>query len=293
MATTSKNKDKKNVNKNLEAIKSLASIILFVLFFQSLFMQSYGTPTSSMEKTILIGDKMFFNKFLYGGCTPRGIPFTEIKLPYLRLPAVREPRRWDVVSFDFPGFRDEVVPSTPVEYLKRIIGEPGDKIQVIDKVVYINDQKLDVPTDAQFLTPINKNPNPRTFPKGQNWSEDNYGPLVIPKQGDIVTITKENYERWDTFIKREGHKISIAADGKVSLDGKENNQYTVERNYYFMMGDNRDNSLDSRFWGFVPRENIIGKAFITFWSWDSNIDWGDFGRLLGSIRWNRIGKMIQ
>jgi signal peptidase I len=85
----------------------------------------------------------------------------------------------------------------------------------------------------------------------------------------------------------------MKSEGKVFIDGKENNQYTVERNYYFMMGDNRDNSLDSRFWGFVPRENIIGKALITFWSWDSNIPFSDFGRLVGSIRWNRIGKLIE
>ena len=103
MAYTPKNKKNTNVNKQLEAIKSLVSILLFVLFFQSLFMQSYGTPTGSMEKTILIGDKMFFNKFIYGGSTPRSIPFTEIKLPYIQLPAVREGPQG---NGDSPGHRD-------------------------------------------------------------------------------------------------------------------------------------------------------------------------------------------
>jgi signal peptidase I len=293
MAVKPKPKQQSLENKSIEAIKSLISIILFVLFFQSLFMQSYGTPTGSMERTILIGDKMFFNKFIYGGSTPRSIPFTEIKLPYLRLPAVREPRKGDVVSFEFPGFRDEVVPSTPVEYLKRIVGEPGDKIQVIDKVLYVNDKVFENPPDAQFVTPRpNKTPDPRTFPKGSNWNEDNYGPIVVPKLGDVVTLDRSSYEKWDTFIKREGHKIEMKQD-KIFVDGKETNQYTVERNYYFMMGDNRNNSLDGRFWGFVPRENIVGKALITFWSWDSNIPFSRFVDLIGSIRWDRIGRLIK
>jgi signal peptidase I len=293
MAYTPKNKKNTNVNKQLEAIKSLVSILLFVLFFQSLFMQSYGTPTGSMEKTILIGDKMFFNKFIYGGSTPRSIPFTDIKLPYIQLPAVREPKRGDVVSFEFPGFRDELIPSTPVEYLKRLIGEPGDKIQVIDKVLYVNDVVYENPKYSQFITPVNKVPDSRTFPKGSNWNEDNYGPVTVPKKDDIISLNHENYQKWDTFIKREGHKMEMHGDGKILIDGKENNQYKIERNYYFMMGDNRNNSLDSRFWGFVPRENIVGKALITFWSWDSNIPFSNFTALIGSIRWDRIGMLIK
>ena len=215
-------------------------------------MQAYSTPTGSMKNTILIGDKMFFNKYLYGGTTPRKVPFTNIKLPYFQLPAVREPKRGDIVSFETPGYRDEVVPFNPVELLKRLIGEPGDVIQVIDKVLYVNDKVFENPIDAQFITPRpDKTPDPQVFPKGSNWNQDNYGPLIVPKQGDVVTLDKNSYQKWDTFIKREGHKIEMKSDG-IFVDGIETNQYIVERNYYFMMGDNRNNSLDSRFWGFVP-----------------------------------------
>jgi signal peptidase I len=266
-----------------------------VLFIQSFFVQGYGTPTGSMEKTILVGDKMFFNQFLYGGSTPRGIPFTEIKFPYFKLPSIREPRRGDVVNFDFPGFRDELVPSTPVQYLKRIVGQPGDKIQVIDKVLYVNDTEFPKPK-AMVLSPAiapKGQLNRDIFPKGAQWNEDNYGPLTIPKQGDVVKLDKDNYLRWDTFIKREGHKIELKPDGKIFIDGTERYEYTVQRNYYFMMGDNRNNSLDSRYWGFVPRENIVGKAWFTYWSWDSNIPFSDLGRLMGSIRWDRIGMSIK
>jgi signal peptidase I len=131
------------------------------------------------------------------------------------------------------------------------------------------------------------------FPRGSGWTKDNYGPLTIPKKGDVVTLSRDNYYHWDTFIKREGHNIELRTDGSVFIDGKPSNSYTVENNYYFMMGDNRDNSLDSRFWGFVRREAIVGKAWFIYFSWDSEIPFGDFGKLIGSINWNRIGKPIE
>ena len=289
---------KKPTNSFAEKAKSFGSLLLtliVVLFIQSFFIQGYSTPTGSMLNTILIGDKMFFNQFLYGGSTPRNIPFTEIKLPYIQLPAIRDPKRGDIVNFEFPGNREEVVPSSNVQYLKRCVGEPGDKIEIINQVLYVNGEKFPWP-EAGILgpKPVPKNVvNPMIFPKGKPWNEDNYGPLVIPKKGDVVNLTKDNYAEWDTFIKREGHKIEMKGDGKIFIDGNEKTDYTVEHNYYFMMGDNRNNSLDSRFWGFVKREAVVGKAWFTYFSWNSEIPFGDFGRLVGSIRWDRIGKSIK
>jgi len=293
---TKNNKKESKVHPRIQSFLSLLGTLIVVLFIQSFFIQGYGTPTGSMENTILIGDKMFFNQFLYGGSTPRGIPFTEIKFPYLKLPAIREPRRGDIVNFDYPGFRDELVPSLKVQYLKRLVGQPGDTVQVRNKVLYVNGTEFMRPNGLKFLVKaidsINS-PNPKIFPKYSGWNADNYGPLYIPKTGDVITLVKEHYYRWDTFIKREGHKIEMKPDGKIFVDNMETNQYTVQRNYYFAMGDNRDNSEDSRYWGFIPRENIVGKAWFTYWSWDSNIDFKDLGRLLGSIRWGRIGRSIE
>jgi signal peptidase I len=275
-------------------IRALVFNLVIVIFIQSFFIQGYGTPTGSMERTIMIGDKMFFNQFIYGASSPRTIPFTGIKLPYFHLPGIREPKRGDIVNFEFPGMRDEVKPPEYVLYLKRIVGEPGDKIQVTAGKLFVNDIPYPNPENSVInksaLTP--NTPNPMIFPKGSQWNEDNYGPLFVPKKGDVINLNEDNFEKWNTFIAREGHNI-IIVNGKVLIDGNETDKYVIEKNYYFMMGDNRSNSLDSRYWGFVPRENILGKALITYWSWDSNIPFSDFGDLIGSIRWERIGKLIK
>ena len=94
------------------------------------------------------------------------------------------------------------------------------------------------------------------------------------------------------FVTKEGSKIEMR-DKKVFVDGNElaNSEYIVKRDYYFMMGDNRNNSLDSRFWGFVPRENIIGKPWLVYWSWDADIPIFKFFELVSTIRWDRIGSM--
>jgi len=287
-------KEKKSA-KFSKTVIDIAGTLLVVFFIQSFFIQGYSTPTGSMLNTILIGDKMFFNQFIYGGSTPRNIPLTDIKLPYFKLPSIREPKKNDIVNFDFPGQRDEIVPTENIQYLKRIIGEPGDTVLIINRVLYVNSIVFPNPEASVFSTPITHKDvvDPRTFPKGKGWNEDNYGPLYIPKQGDVIELDAKNFEQWDVFIKREGHTPVLKNDGTILIDGKQTDKYTVERNYYFMMGDNRNNSLDGRYWGFVPRENIVGKALITYWSWNSEIPFNDFGRLIGSIRWDRIGRLIK
>jgi signal peptidase I len=350
----------------LEKAKSFGSLLitlLVVLFVQSFFIQGYSTPTGSMLNTILIGDKMFFNQFVYGGSTPRFIPFTEIKLPYWQLPAIREPRRNDIVNFEFPGNREEVEPSSKVQYLKRTVGQPGDIIEIRDRELFVNGERFYESPNMQYsyvvrvdnkklsdqvfnlrlqdpefqktynitdpsvynnidtlgrffvvILPNNKaeefrklpflksfepmiekkdKPDIQIFPRGSGWNRDNYGPLKVPSKGDVITLSSDNYLSWETFIKREGHQIQIKGESTIIIDGKETNTYTVEHNYYFMMGDNRHNSLDSRFWGFVPVESIVGKAWFVYFSWDSKIPFGQIGKLLGSIDLSRIGKSIE
>jgi signal peptidase I len=286
-------KIKKSKIFNFSLIKALLFNLLVVVFIQSFYIEGYTVPTGSMERTIMTGDKVLVNKFIFGGSTPRTIPFTSIELPYFQLPSISEPKKGDVVNFEFPGNRDEVKAEKYVLYLKRITCEPGDKIQVINKTLYVNDKVFQNSYNSVF----SQNTVPpgvideRTFPIGCGWNEDNYGPITVPKKNNLITLDNNNFEQWKIFIIREGHHAEIKND-RVLIDGMVTNQYKVEHDYYFMMGDNRNNSLDSRYWGFVPRENIIGKAMITYWSWNTDIPFSDIGKLLASIRWDRIGKII-
>lgn len=122
------------------------------------------------------------------------------------------------------------------------------------------------------------------YPPGRGWTPDNYGPVVVPAEGMTVTLTADNWEIYQKVISRfEGHQTSQSGDGRFVIDGQPATEYTFEQNYYFAMGDNRDNSEDSRFWGFVPMDHIVGKAVAVYFSWDKDAMLPRFGRLLHII----------
>ena len=107
-----------------------------------------------------------------------------------------------------------------------------------------------------------------------------------------MKISPDNYRMWETFIRRDGHNAELRSDGTVAIDGKATDTYIVEKDYVFGMGDHRDNSLDSRFWGFIPKENLVGTPLIVYWSWNTDIPLYDiFGRL-GSVRWGRLFSLV-
>lgn len=265
---------------------------LVAIILKIIFVEAYRIPTGSMENTLLVGDFLLVNKFIYGATTPRNIPFTQTRIPFFRLPALKEPDRGDVVVFDYPGNTNELVSAEVTNYIKRLIGKPGDTIQIINKKLFVNSAEVPDPPDAKFNKSVTSSTLLDIFPKGKPWNDDNYGPVIVPKMGDLIKITPDNIEDWKTFIRREGHTVRLTADNKVFIDETENSSYKVEKNYYFMMGDNRNNSSDSRMWGFMPEDNIIGEAMIIYWSWNPDIPFGEFGRLFDSIRWDRIAKII-
>lgn len=285
----------KKKSRTREYFNAIGFALLIAIVLKFFFIEAYRIPTGSMEQTLLVGDFLLVNKFVYGVSTPRSIPFTDTRLPFLRLPGFRSPHRGDVVVFDYPGNRDDLTSKEIVNYVKRLIGEPGDTIQVINKVLLVNGKVFENPPEAVFGQSM-MDPSiseARLFPKGCGWNEDNYGPLYVPKKGDVIHLTTQNLESWKTFIMREGHMPGVTSDSKITIDNLPMKDYTVERDYYFMMGDNRNNSSDSRTWGFVPRENIIGEALLIYWSWDPAIPFSEFGNLTHSIKWDRVGRIVR
>jgi signal peptidase I len=300
MAKEAKSKEKKEEGKKKQSAKEFFKDMVFVLvsffFLNSFVLASFEVPTGSMENEIMTGDFLFVNKFLYGGTTPRTIPFTNVRLPWFRVPALRSVERGDVIVFEFPGYRDDVVPQEFQFYLKRAIGLAGDTVQVVNRVVYVNGKPAPLPRNRKFDTDRIQPPgltDPRIFPLGAPFNEDNWGPVVIPKKGDAVQLDAATYDRWRVFIAREGHAVRIDDRARLLVDGLPTTEYKVERNYLFGMGDHRDNSLDGRFWGFIPEENIVGTPMIVYWSWDPNIALFDIFSKLASIRPSRIGTLIK
>lgn len=296
--STAKEKDEnKKKSKPREFIDALiyAGVVAFII--KILLFEAFRIPTGSMEKTLWVGDFLLVTKFTYGATSPRNIPFTDIRLPYFKLPGFKEPKKGDIIVFDFPGDRDELQSKEVVNYIKRCVGTPGDTIQIINKQLYVNGEKFENPPNAMFdnVTRPESFVNPRMFPKGSKWNEDWYGPIRVPMKGDKLKIDSSNYEGWKMFVMKEGHAIKMRSDKVILVDDKElpDGEYTVERDYLFMMGDNRNNSLDSRFWGFMPVENVVGEAFAIYWSWDPSIPFSNLIDLIGSTRWDRIGTLIK
>ena len=291
-----KNLIKTPARKFFEFWRNLFWAAIAALIIKTFLIETSRVPTGSMESTIRVGDFLFVNKFIYGSSSPRTIPFTNVVLPYFQLPALKEPERGDIVVFEYPGDRDELKPVEIVNYVKRCIGIPGDTIFIDNKVVFVNGKEAPRPAHIQYInnyvTPKGV-VNPRIFPAGSNFNEDNYGPIVVPKKGDVIELTPVNIEAWRTIIDREfGRRVVTLEGDQVLIDGKPVKNYTIQKDYYFMMGDNRDDSADSRFWGFVPRDKVVGQAFLIYWSWEPSIPFSDFFNLLGSVRINRIAKIV-
>jgi signal peptidase I len=267
--------------------KTILSSLLIVMVINGLLIASFVVPTGSMENEVMAGDFLFVNKFIYGGSTPQTIPFLNTPLPYLRLPGLRDPEKGDVIVFIFPGNRNEVEPVEFQYYLKRCVATAGDTLEVRNKHVFINRVEQEIPENAQFEQGIIDDQS-STFPEGARFTRDNWGPMRVPAKGDVIPLNAANFYQWNIFIMREGHQAELTGE-IVTVDGKPAISYTVERNYCFGMGDNRDHSLDSRYWGFIPYQNVVGTPLFVYWSWDPNIPLlSHFGEKLSSIRWNRI-----
>ena len=261
-----------------EWFEALVIAAIFATVLRVFVVESYRIPTGSMENTLLAGDFLFVNKYIYG---PK-IPFTEI-----RLPGVEKVKHNDIIVFKYPKDRS-------LNYIKRCVGLSGDTLEIHDQQLMINKKPVVLPEHAQFIgsrVPAGEG-DYMIFPQYSNYNKDNYGPIRIPRKGDVFRLTAATFTLYSSLIADEGHEVSLQGR-EVFVDGSPTQQYIVHENYYFAMGDNRDNSLDSRFWGFLPEKDLVGKALMVYWSWDPDLSLltDPFGKL-GSIRWNRPGLMV-
>jgi signal peptidase I len=207
-----------------EYLESLLVTVILALFGTSFVVQAFKIPSQSMERTLLVGDHLLVNKFIFGG---RGGWYDKF-LPY------RELHRGDIIVFKFP-YQDHP------HFVKRVIGLPGDHVKIVDQQVYVNGKLLDEPyvvhDPASGYDPLNY-----TFPPAGNQM---YLSVLQPE--------------WAHELRSH-----VQGDELVVPPGK-----------YFAMGDNRDHSLDSRYWGFVDRDAIMGRPFLIYWSIDaSSADYG-------------------
>ncbi len=261
-----------------EYFESLVVTAIMALFGMTFVVQAVKVPTGSMQNTIEIGDHLLVNKFIFA---PGPI------LPFL---PQREIRRGDIIVFKYPGkyqgeprFADNPEVNDTAEnnipyktnYVKRVIGLPGDVIEVRDSKVFVNGQ----PLEEHVITAQNGDDSPDTPER-----EDN-APLKI-----VNSPPRKEGESYDVYFDPERHASTRHADGK----------FIVPEGHYFAMGDNRDNSLDSRYWGYVPRSAIIGRAMFVYWSYDESAPSSsalfpfnfiiDFFR---NTRWSRTGTLVK
>ena len=271
-------------------------ITLLAAFILKLFVvEAYRIPSTSMENTLKVGDFLLVNKLAYGIRTPHHLPFTAAYLPSFTIPLLHSVRRGDVVVFEYPGSRDEIKPSESVNYIKRCIGLPGDTVQIKSGNVFINGFEISFPPFCKQESHQVSNLFHRSsemFPEGSTFNDDNYGPIIVPKRGDTLQIDPASFFKWRVFIEREGHTVRSVAD-KILVDGAIASTYRVQRDYYFVLGDNRNNSMDSRYWGFVTEDRLIGEALFVYWSWNPEVSVSSLSEKFSTIRWERIGTLIK
>ncbi|MBI5464719.1 MAG: signal peptidase I, partial [Ignavibacteriales bacterium] len=269
-------------------ITFLAAILL-----KAFVVEAFRIPSPSMENTLQAGDFILVNKLAYGLRLPKTIPLTNVRLAPWNLALGSSIKRGDVIVFEFPGWLQAVNQDEPVNFVKRVVGLPGDQVEIRCGQVLVNGEAIDLPPFGKpsLLGDGSRRGGEKMFPPGSFYTGIDYGPVRVPKAGERIALSRRNAYAWRALIAREGHAVHLTPRGSLAVDGESAFEYTIEHNYYFVLGDNRDNSLDSRYWGFVPEDNIVGEALMIYWSW--NTAGQAVAHAFAPVRWDRIGTIIK
>ncbi|MBK7671932.1 MAG: signal peptidase I [bacterium] len=237
----------------VEYIRSIGSALLIALVLRQFIFQAFRIPTGSMLETLQIGDFLFVNKFLYGAKSPDRIRIPLVNwtlidgLPVLKLPALREPRQGDIIVFEYPRDRN-------LDYIKRCVAVAGDSVAVREGVLYVNGKVFE-----------------------SNLGQYGGDHSCIPDGNDPESCPPPRAKKEQASYVRNARNHSFPWEGLP-------NPYVVPAGHIFMMGDNRYNSMDSRYWGPLDTKLIKGKALFIYWSWDNERHLPRFSRLGDAIR---------
>lgn len=367
-----KNRDINPKSTSGEWTSSILWAIILATIFHNYVIQPYTIPTSSLEKSLLVGDFLFVSKFHYGARVPMTavaapmvhdtIPIIktksyleEFELPYLRIPGFQKIKNNDIVVFNWPVdtmlnmYYTDKYHYKPIDkktnYVKRSVGIAGDTLEIKEGYVYINGKKNELSDRAELQFSYLVQPKNRTFSKkvmvnnyditdpfgivnrentyqfvaisdktvdrfknhpnvgsiekylskegerdsnifphneNYNWNNDFFGPIYIPKAGTSIDLNIENLPLYKRVIEvYENNTIKVNGNN-IFINGELIKDYTFKQDYYWLMGDNRHNSQDSRAWGFVPFDHVVGKPVFKWMSWNTN------GKGFNKIRWDRM-----
>lgn len=275
-------------------IKLLVLLLILALFLKIFVVDAFKIPTGSMKDTLLEGDFILVNKTAYSISTPHQIPFIGKRLSRTELISTGKPEFNDVVAFEIPANIYDPASEDYAVLIKRIIGLPGDTIEIKDQILYINNKIYRTPSFIKLNLeemPI-ENVNKDLFPFNNKWSLENYGPVVVPKKGMVVDLDPKNILLWQNAINADfGNKVVSVEGTVVNINNQSIREYVFSKDYYFVLGDNRKNSIDSRYFGYIPEQWIIGKAFMIYWS-QLPVQSAGISDYFSSIRFSRLMQSI-
>jgi len=236
-----------------DATLVLAAAVGAALFLRIVVLEAYRIPSRSMEPSLQAGDFLLVNKLFYA------------------------PHRGEVVVFRTTGDpgRGEMT------LVKRCLAVPGDSVAMTEGVVWVNGVRADSPGAE---TPFDVGPSDldgivRTW--------------AIPRKGNTIHLQESSLSTWKGIVLSEGHRVAVSPLGEVLVDGKPATTYYVEHNHYFVAGDNRSDSYDSRYWGLISEDSIVGKALMVYWSWDESASTHSILGRFAAVRWRRIGMLVR